>query len=88
MSTRRPGSDPSAFEAQPSTVSDTTVPMKAPPPPALPRRPATGVMALDVAMPPSAVPPRHREGSAAIALGADEIDRSEGLRAGHDSLAA
>jgi hypothetical protein len=70
MSTRRHGSDPSAFEAQPSTVSDTTVPMKAPPPPALPRRPATGVMALDVAMPPSAVPPRHREGSAAIALGA------------------
>ena len=27
-------------------------------------------MALDVAMPPSAIPPRHREGSAAIALGA------------------
>lgn len=77
MSTRRPGSEPHTFDAQPETAPDVTVPTKAPPPPALPRRPATGLMALDVSIPPPAAPPRHREGSAAIAL--DALMREHGV---------
>jgi hypothetical protein len=79
MATRRPGTEPNTFDATPETSPDVTVPAKAPPPPALPRRPATGLMALDVSIPATPAPPRHREGSAAIALGA--LMREHGVEA-------